>query len=159
MEIRISRDERGDRKPRPIVPMGRETQEGREERQRPQFPDEAVEGSLAEELAALGEDEHEDDLQDGGRDGEHVGVEGGEAEAFEREGQVCLDWALGDVGDQPDEVETPHGLVAPCVEHVSEVGAFVDVCETLGGVVAEEALFVVVSWVGWWVEGVVLRLS
>jgi hypothetical protein len=38
-----------------------------------------MKSSLVEPLAALRKGQHEDDLQDGGRDGEHVRVEYGES--------------------------------------------------------------------------------
>ena len=56
----------------------RERQQCGKEGQGPELADEAVEGALVEVLTALGQRQHEDDLEHGRRDGEHVGIEDGE---------------------------------------------------------------------------------
>lgn len=51
-----------------------------------------------------------------------------------------MDRGGGDVGYEADEVESPHGGIAPCVEYVAEFGRFFEGCKTLGWVIAEDAL-------------------
>lgn len=140
MKVGIARDHGSNGESPPVVPVGRQSKQRSQQRQRPELPQEAVEGPLLEEIAALGQRQHEDDLQRGRGDGQHVCVEGGEAEPFEGQRQVRLHGGLRDIRDEADEVQPPHGLVAPGVEDVGHGGAVVDVGEAFGGVVAEEAL-------------------
>ena len=56
----------------------RQGKESSQQRQHEEFSEEAVERPLSEPLAALRQRQHEDDLQDRGRDRKHVAVESGE---------------------------------------------------------------------------------
>lgn len=78
-----SGDHGGEREAAPVPSVGRQRQERGQQGQDPEFADEAVPGAVAKVLAALGQREHEDDLQRRGGDGKHVAVEGREADSLE----------------------------------------------------------------------------
>ena len=67
-----------------------------------------MESALAEVFAAESESQHGDDLQDGGRDGQHVCCECSEAETLDSQCQISLNRRRGNIGDEANEVETPH---------------------------------------------------
>lgn len=96
--------------------------------------------ALVEIFAAGGQSQHGDDLDSGSRDGEHVGVEGAEAQVFESERKVAGYRRGRDIGYEADEVESPHGGIAPSVLDVLEGGWLFDGGEALGGIVTEKTL-------------------
>ena len=99
-----------------------------------------MECPFVEVLAAVGQGEHEDNLQYGGGDGKHVTVEGRKADSLECQRKVALNRCRRYVSDETDEVEAPHRAVFPCVDDVSESGRLFERRETLSRIVAEESL-------------------
>lgn len=124
-----------------------------------------VQGALFEVVRRIREGEHGDDLEDRARDREHVGVEGRETDALDRQGHVCqpasgcrsakerlgvqqderevgrtaLDGRGRDVGDEADEDEAPQMRVLPRLDAVLERDLVLKPAESLSRVVAEDA--------------------
>lgn len=141
VEVGVSRDQGDERETAPFASAVGQGHQGDEAGHDPELADKGVQGPLVEVVAAVRQAQHGDDLEDGGRDRQDVGIKGRVSETLEREGQVGLHGCRGDVGHQPDEVETPHGLVFPCLADVFPGGGLLDGGEALGGVIAEDALF------------------
>lgn len=140
MEIGVARDERDKCEAGPFPTAVGQGEQRDEQRENPDLANETVEAALAKLVAAPRKEEHGDDLQRGRRDGEHVGLEGGEAQTAEGQGQVALHRGGRDVGYQADEEETPEGGVAECILDVLPGDWFFECREALGWVVAEDAV-------------------
>ena len=140
VEVGVAADHGGEGEARPGVAVRRQREQGSEQGQDPEFADDAVQGPLVEVFGGFGEGEHEDDLEDGGGDGQHVAVERAEADALEGQTEVALHGCGWDVGDEPEKVHAPHGVVAPGGFDVGPGGGFFEGGETFGRVVSEEAV-------------------
>lgn len=141
VKVWIPRDQRHQREATPFTTPIRNGEQGSEDRQRPERAKEAVEGTLVEVLGTVRQRQHGDDLQGRRRRGEQVTLQRREAaDPPEAEGEVGLHGRGGDVGDEADEVQPPHGAVRPGGLDVLEGGGLVDVGEALGRVVAEDAV-------------------
>jgi hypothetical protein len=61
-----------------------------EQRERPELEDDRREDAAVDDLAEVGREQEHEQAADGGWDGEEVGLRRGEAQVFERKGQVDL---------------------------------------------------------------------
>lgn len=140
VEVWVARDERDEREAAPLKTTVGKREERDETGHDPEFAKEGMEGSLIEMITAERQRQHGDDLEHGGGDGENVGVKGRIAQTLQRQGQVGRDGGGGDVGHQPDKVESPHGFVLPRFANVLPRGGLLDGGEALGGIVAEDTV-------------------
>jgi hypothetical protein len=90
-----SADHSRERETTPRMSSSRKSQQRSKKWQGPELANEAMESTLIKVFAAFGKCKHEDDLEHGGGDGQHVGFEYGEVQSSESKAQVGLDWGLG----------------------------------------------------------------
>ena len=141
MEVGVPRNECNKTEATPFVSAVRDGDEGCQHGQRPKCSKEAMEGPLVEILGRVGQGQHGDDLKRGRWSGQEVTLERGEvADTAERECKIGLDRSGGNVGNKTDEVETPHGRVAPGVLDGLPGDGLLQGREALGRVVAQDAV-------------------
>ena len=97
-------------------------------------------GPVAEEVATARKKKHQDDLQDSARYGENVAIEGRESNFLQREGQVCLNRRGWDVGNEADEIKTPHARITPGLQDVAEFGGLFQSRQPFGRVITQYAV-------------------
>lgn len=140
MEVGISGDERRNGEAGPAVATGGQSEQSSQKRQAEELSKETMERPLVEELAALYQSNHKDDLANGRWDQEHVRVERGETKTLESERQITLNWRRRNIGNKTYEVEAPHAGIFPRLEDILHRRWLVEVGKTFGRVVTKNAV-------------------
>jgi len=140
VSILTSSNHGGDGETAPFVSTSRQSEQSHEEWQAPELANKAVQGAFGEVVAAARQCQHQDDLQHRRRNRQHVAVERGKANTLQSKREVALHWRRRDVCHQADEVQSPHGLVTPGAENILERSRLLQGSDTLGGIVAQDAV-------------------